>query len=492
MTEETQNRSLVIETPYGPIVGRRSDGVIAFTGVPYALPPIGPRRFRLPEPIHPWNEPLDCTRQSSIAPQLPSRLAKVMGDYPAQQDEDCLHLDIWVPEKRSAKTPIFVFLHGGAFMTGGGSLPCYDGALLARNAGMIVVTITYRLGALGFLPIRGVAPGNLGLHDQVAALRFIRDIAPAFDGDVANITVSGQSAGALSIALLLAAPGQDALFNRSIIMSAPLGLDLPNLDVAERIGEEYMRALGLESGDRRGIEAQPIERLMAAQLEVAKAHVPPPGDLTPAFLPVIDGNLISMQARDALQGGVAAGRAIMIGTTREEMTSFYLGNEALAKIADEVATVAFRRRFGADAESAMRRARARRVPGTALALLTDLMTDEVFVGSSLSVAQAQAKSGHSAYVYRFDWQSPTPNIQACHCIELPFLFANFDTWRVAPMLAGADRNELADLSRIFQGALVAFARSGKPEASDLPAWPVYGTRQIVQHFGTLVQAASAA
>ncbi|BCH30488.1 carboxylic ester hydrolase [Mesorhizobium sp. L-8-10] len=492
MTERTPTTSCIIDTPYGALTGARSDGVVSFSRVPYASPPVRRLRLRLPEPVRPWKEPLDCTREGPVPPQLPSRLAKIMGDYPALQDEDCLHLDIWVPENGSAETPVFVFLHGGAFMTGGGSLPCYDGALLAKNTATIVVNISYRLGALGFLPIKGVAPANLGLHDQIAALRFIREIAPALGGDAANITVAGQSAGAFSIALLLATPAHRTLFKRSIMMSAPLGLELPSVEASEPLGQDYMTALRLAPDDRDGIEAQPIERLIAAQLELLKAKAGTPGDVTPPFLPVIDGELVPVNPLEALVGGAAADAEVMIGTTREEMTAFHYGDEGLAKVADEVTVAAFRRHYGDQAERAMREARARRMPATGLSLLGDLMTDAVFAGPSLAVAHAQVEEGRSPYVYRFDWQSPTPDIKACHCIELPFLFGNLGTWREAPMLAGADMRELADLSRVFQGALAAFARSGTPEGPGLPAWPDHGSRRVVQHFNSFIQAAAAA
>jgi len=490
MTEQRPTDRNIIETPYGALIGARSEGVVRLTSVPYAMPPIGHRRLRLPEPIRAWTEPLDCTGEGSIPPQLPSRLAKVMGDYPVRQDEDCLHLDIWMPEVREAATPIFVFLHGGAFMTGGGSLPCYDGALLAKNTSMIVVNVSYRLGALGFLPIEGIAPGNLGLHDQIMALRFIRDIAASLGGDSANITTSGQSAGAFSIAVLLASPTHSSLFNRSIMMSAPLGLELQNRDATERLGLKYMTALGLRPGDRAGVEALPIGHLMSAQLEVPRAHAPAPGQVTPPFMPVIDGELILADPLETLTNGTASAHEFMIGTTREEMAGFYYRDDGLAAIEDKLAAAAFDRRYGEEAAKAMSEARARRVPGSGLALLGDLVTDMVFTEPSLAVARAQAKKGAAPYVYRFDWQSPMPGIQACHCIELPFLFGNLETWQAAPMLSGADMREVADLSRIFQGALAAFTRSGRPEGPDLPLWPDHVTPYVVQYFDKVIRASS--
>jgi para-nitrobenzyl esterase len=473
------------------LIGSRQNGVIRFSRVPYAAPPVQGRRFLLPEPLPAWDEPLDCTGSGAVPPQLPSRLAKVMGHYPARQDEDCLHLDIWVPEELTAKAPVFVFLHGGAFMTGGGSLPCYDGSVLAARSGMIVVNVSYRLGALGFLPIRGVAPANLGLHDQISALRWIRKAAHSFGADADNVTAAGQSAGAYSIALLLATSNGQALFNRAIMMSAPLGLELPTADALERLGQAYMDTLGLASGDRSGLQELPVERLLGAQLKLLQARGGAPGDVTPPFVPAIDGELVPTDPRKALtQDAVVCD--LMIGTTREEMAAFYYGDESLAKIAADAASAAFRRHHGDEAEHAMRRARTRRVPNTPVAHLGDLMTDIVFAGPSLDLARAQAAQGRTPFVYRFDWQSPTRGIQACHCIELPFLFGNLDIWQAAPMLAGADMREVADLSRIFQGALAAFARSGRPEGLDLPAWPDYGERRAVQYFDKAISVSEAA
>ncbi len=492
MAERMLKAEFRVETPYGAMIGARQDGIIYFGRIPYAMPPIGARRLRLPDRVQPWGEPLDCTVRGPVPPQLPSRLAKVMGDYPAQQDEDCLHLDIWMPDERTDGTPVFVFLHGGAFMTGGGSLPCYDGSRLAKNTGMIVINVSYRLGALGFLPIEGIAPANLGLHDQVAALRFVREIVPSLSGDAGNITVAGQSAGAYSIALLSATSIGRALFNRAIMLSAPLGLELPTAEISQRLGQAYLDMLGLAPGDRRGVEATPIERLIGAQLELTKANAGSPGNVTPPFLPAIDGELVPGDPLEALLDGAAAEREFIIGATREEMAAFHYGDEHLARMADDIAEEAFRRRYADQAENAMREASARRAPATGLALLGDLLTDIVFSGPSLAVARAQAKTGRSPYVYSFDWQSPTPGIQACHCIELPFLFGNLDTWRSAPMLAGADIRELADLSRIFQGALAAFARGGTPQGPDLPAWPDHGARRIVQHFDSFIQARATA
>ncbi len=480
----------IVETPFGVLVGAREGGVVRFSRVPYAAPPVKGLRFRLPEPLPVLGEPLDCTGEAVVPPQLPSRLAKVMGNYPMRQEEDCLHLDIWVPTERADNIPVFVFLHGGAFMTGGGSLPCYDGSVLAANSGMMVVNVSYRLGALGFLPIKGIGPANLGLHDQIMALRWIRKAAAAFGGDEGNITVAGQSAGAYSIALMTTMPDCRKLFDRAVLMSAPLGLALPTVDAQEQLGQDYLATLGVSPSDGNQLRDVPVARLLDAQLKLLQRGGAAPGDVTPPFLPAIDGDLIPADPREALAEGTAASCDLMIGTTREEMAAFYYGDEGLAARGEEVVQAAFRRRFGEGANDAILRARAQRVPGTPLSLLGDLMTEAVFAQPSRELAAAISDRRRPTFVYRFDWQSPTPGIQACHCIELPFLFGNVDRWAAAPMLAGTNKGEVEDLSRIFQGAIAAFARRGTPDGPGLPAWPAYGSSRSILHFDKAVEAAA--
>lgn len=489
--QHTDFASDAVETPFGVVVGKREGQVVRFAGVPYAAPPVGQRRFRLPEPPAPRAEPLDCRGAGSIPPQLPSRLAKVMGDYPAAQDEDCLHLDIWVPAERNAKTAVLVFLHGGAFMTGGGSLPCYDGGKLAASTGMIVVNVSYRLGVLGFLAIPGVAPANLGLHDQIAALRWIKEAIPSFGGDADTITIAGQSAGALSIALLLAMPSARGLFKRAVMMSAPLGLALPTADEQSRLGGKLMGQLGLAEGDLAGAQVLPTSRILEAQLALLRLGGGTPGDVSPPFVPAIDNKLVTVEPNQALAES-ALDHDLMIGTTREEMAAFYYGDEALESMADAAAEAAFTRHFGDAADEMMRKARSRRVPSTAIAILGDLNGDILFGAPSREFARVQATLGGSPYVYQFDWQSPTRGIEACHCIELPFLFGNVETWREAPMLVSADWREVADLSRIFQGAIGAFAKTGMPAGADLPDWPSYGETHAIQHFDRTIMATAAA
>ena len=195
-----------MRTKAGELRGAHENGIAVFRGVPYAAAPIGELRFAPPQPAPPWQGVRDATQDGPIAPQGRSRLAHVMGDFERPQSEDCLTLNIWTPAADAKKRPVLVWIHGGAFASGAGSLPWYSGERFAANGDVVVVSINYRLGALGFLCLPGVSDGNLGLLDQVAALRFVRDNIAAFGGDPDNVTVVGQSAGAASIAILMTMP----------------------------------------------------------------------------------------------------------------------------------------------------------------------------------------------------------------------------------------------------------------------------------------------
>ncbi|GGB59074.1 carboxylic ester hydrolase [Tistrella bauzanensis] len=452
-----------------------------FRRLRYAMAPTGSRRFAVPEPVAPWDEPVDCTEDAVIPPQHPSRLENVMGAYPAPQDEDCLHLDIWSPITADGSTPVLVFLHGGAFMTGGGSMTCYDGAILARETGLIVITVSYRLGALGFLPVDGIAPANLALRDQIAAIGFIRRIAPGMGGDGDAITLIGQSAGAYTIALMLTMPDVRPLFARAVMMSAPLGLTLPRMaDMAPMAGC-FLSALGVAPGDRAAVCALPVARILAAQLDLVRAAAMTPGNIAPPFGPVIDDDLVIGDPVAIMRAGGAGAQDLMLGTTREEMAAFYVDNPALSGAAPQVVEAAFARRFGAGAADALTAAAAHRAPACPLALLGDLEGDLLFTAPTRDAARAHTDHGGRAYLYSFDWQSPRPDIGACHCLDLPFLFGTWDVMSGAPMLAGAAADEIAHLGHIFRMTIGAFARNGTPDRPGLPHWPAFGPAATTLH-----------
>ncbi len=482
--------NIIVETPFGSIKGTKRDGLAVFHRVPYAKPATGEGRYALPsEPVI-WNGVLEAVDSGPVAPQLPSRLDAVMGTYPMHLDEDCLHLDIWSPVTADASAPVLVFMHGGGFMTGGGSLPCYDGTLLAKNSGCVVVTISYRIGPLGFLSEPAFAPTNLGIRDQIAALKWIGKAISAFGGNPHTITVAGQSAGAYSIAAMLANSDCKGLFKRAILMSPPLGLKLPKADKARPTASGMLKVLGLDPANLNALRTLPIDRILEA-LRLLPQTLPPsqvPGDMVPPFTPVIDGDVITCDPIDAILQGSAAWCDTIIGTTREEYSSFAHGNPLFENFTNEQLVAEFSRVFGDDADTVLAKARNRRIPARPGALLADLRANETFIEPSVAFANAQAHHGARSYIYQFDWQAPTAGLGACHCIDLPFLFGNLETWHSALSIAGANADELRDLSNIFQRALMSFVRTGSPEADDLPSWPPYIDNGSKLHFDRTVQA----
>jgi len=476
-----------LETPFGRLRGVLADGVAAFRRVPYAEAPVGPQRFRMPGAAPRWHGVRDATASGPIPPQLPSRLDAVMGAYEAEQSEDCLHLDIWTTHKTGDFAPVLVFIHGGAFMTGGGSLPCYDGSVLAKENGVVVVNISYRLGVLGFWPQPDLGGLNLALHDQVAALRWIKEAIASFGGDPERITVIGQSAGAFSIAAHLGIHQGSELFKRAILMSAPLGLTCRTIDQARPTAAMILEVLGLDAKNLEQLRTMPLTRIFDG-LQALESRPPAiKGDITPLFMPILDDGILPRQPADSIAIGSAHWCDVMIGVTREEGAAFTLTNTSLDALPEDGLRELFEIRLRDGAEAAIARIRSQRAPATPRTILNDLNTDDFFIKKSLDMAATQSRLGRTAFTYFFDWQSPNPALGACHCIDLPFLFGNIDTWMTAPMLHGADVREVQELSRLYRGAITAFAANGDPNGSGLPRWPAYKSDRAVLHFDRRIQ-----
>ena len=297
-----------MRTKAGELRGATENGVAVFRGVPYAAAPVGELRFAPPQPVPAWSGTRDATKDGPVAPQGRSRLAHVMGDFERPQSEDCLTLNIWTPAPDSKKRPVLVWIHGGAFASGAGSLPWYSGERLTANGDVVVVSINYRLGALGFLCLPGVSDGNLGLLDQVAALRFVHDNIAAFGGDPGNLTAVGQSAGAASIAILMTMPQADGLFRRTIMQSTPFGRMSRTLEDSHRIGRRLLEVLGLKPGEEPKLKSLPFAQFVKAQGDVARLEKKFADALAP-FWPVIDGKVYPGEVAPALKAGAGSDRS---------------------------------------------------------------------------------------------------------------------------------------------------------------------------------------
>ena len=461
------------DTSTGTIEGIYEGGVKVFKGIPYARPPLGDLRFRSPQPPEPWTGVRSARGYGLWASQNPPD-STLWGEFPGEQGEDCLTLNVWTPELIGAR-PVLVWLHGGAFLRGSGASALYHGVRLATRGDVVLVTINYRLGVLGFLahpeladPEAGGAIGNWGLLDQVAALRWVRDNIAAFGGDPQNLTIFGQSAGGMSVAGLLAAPAAQGLFHRAIEQSGP-----PRAMPAELAGEMAVMLLEeLGVGTVADLRRVPVTALLKAQ-ESLYAQRP----RTPLMLtPVVDGAVLQADPLKAIADGAAADVPLLIGTNRDEFKFFsarYPGSShpdegALRRRIDRTFRAAD---VHLDALETIESYRAiRRGHGESIdphELWSAIESDRLFRVDSIRAAEAHAAHQPRTYSYLFTWESPAIRgaLGACHALELPFVFGTLH-------LSGVDRfvgaGPAADaLSAQMMDVWSTFARTGDP------GWPAY-------------------
>lgn len=451
----------------GDLRGTWHEGVATFRGVPFAAPPVGPLRFRPPQPPIGWKGIRAADRHGPIAPQSRSRLAHVLGDFSAPQSEDCLNLTVWTPEC-DGQRPVLVWIHGGAFVTGGSSLPCFDGTSFAKEHGLIVVSINYRLGPLGWLCFPGVSPGNLGLLDQIAALGWVQENIGAFGGNPSSVTVVGSSAGAVSIFCMLARREAKGLFQRAILQSGPYSMPM-NPEHAERVGRSFLECAGLRPDD---IQSAPAETLLEVQARLARASasLARPGLLVG---PVIDGGVSANTIKAAVDG--ATNREIMLGFTRDEQNAFFVGDKDIVNASPSQVESVFQAYYGDKWTNVLDYCRQRVPDAGPRDLLSFMVSLCVYADPCVSIAQHLAASGREPWLYRFDWAAGGNPYGACHGIELPFVFNNCSTYikSGAEMLAGATEKETARVAKEVQAIWAQFAATGNPNHSQLVRWPPY-------------------
>jgi len=460
----------VVMTAAGKVRGRAADGVSCFLGIPYAAAPSGPRRFAPPAPAPAWDGIRDALEHGPTVPGpgYPPPMDRILPAV-VVPGEEWLNVNVWAPEDAEG-APVMVWIHGGAFVNGSNSLPTYDGTAFARD-GVVMVGVNYRLGAEGFLLLPG-GTANLGLLDQVAALRWVQENIAAFGGDPGNVTVFGQSAGGMSIAALLAMPAATGLFRRAILQSGGRHPVLPAATAA-RIAGHVADEVGVPIEE---LQQVPPQRLVTAQQEltVQMQSAPDPDRWGEAavngliYEPVVDGDVLP----DVPTSRIAAGVDLLVGSTRDEYRLFVVPS-GLMDGATEATLQAVAAKYGLPVDSldAYRADRPGASPGV---LLADVVTDWLFRIPMLRIAEAHART----YVYEFDWASAAfdGKLGACHALELGFVF---DTLRSTTGLTGQEPpQELADA---MHRTWVSFATSGDPR------WEPYGQERSVRRFGTTVE-----
>jgi para-nitrobenzyl esterase len=479
----------VVRTVAGKVEGRHQDGLFVFKGIPYAAPPVRERRWMPPEPVESWPGVRPAIEFGNIAPQIPPVGGLDALSVNGPQEEDCLYLNVWGPGLDDARRPVLVWIHGGAFNMGSGSQPLYDGRLLAARGDVVVVTFNYRLGVLGFLNLNEVtegripATGNEGLLDQIAALRWVRDNIAAFGGDPDNVTVFGESAGAMSIGCLLAMPLAHGLFHKAILES---GVAIFPKDTEVMAANGLLEVLGIGATEIDALWALPVDKLLAADMEL-RIKLAGPGEPARKTLtsPAVDGKTLLVPPLEAVRQGSAPRIPLLIGTNLEEWKFFGIMDPD-AKRLDET-MVADRLNFFIPPEHVpdiirvYRDARNRRGdPTNPFDLLSAILGDFMFRMPALQLVEGQQRHEVPVYNYMFTWKSPAigGRLGACHVLEIGFVFGTHD-----PVFCGKS-TEADRLSQNIQDAWLAFARTGDPSCESLGPWPQYGERRLTMMLGS--------
>jgi len=475
----------VVAVGEGLLQGARDGTVWAFRGIRYATLGNPPARWREPLPAPSWNGVREAFEWGPNAPQTPPVPGFSIPGDPDASDEDCLNLNIWTPGLDDRRRPVLVWIHGGGFTTGSGASAIYRGDRLAERGDVVVVTLNYRLGALGFLahPMlrRGDSPsfGNWGLHDQVAALEWLQANIGAFGGDPGNVTVFGVSAGAMSIAALMGSPACGSLFHRAVLQSGPPATGSPDWSArrAERVAELAGADIISSGSGRRALEAVQAPDLVRATQDLAR-EIPGEGGLPLALLPVVDGDLLERPPADSIADGSASKVPLLIGTTRDEATLFIVTDPAsqeldLDGVIRRVGRVATKDSARSLVEAYRSARHARGEPTSPRDLFTAITTDYVFRLPSLALANASQKHQAATFSYLFTWESPFLGgvFGSAHGLDVPFVFGTVED-EVVGMFSGSGPQAFA-VSQAMQQAWVAFARTGDPSCDALGEWPSY-------------------
>lgn len=459
----------VVRIAEGPVSGVEDDGLRVYLGVPYATPPVGSLRWKPPQPAAPWKDVRACTE---FGPACPQPRQQEGGKY----SEDCLYLNVWTPARKAGmRLPVMVWIHGGGFNFGAASQAEYHGANLARK-GVVVVTLNYRLGPLGYLvhpgldrESPGTTSGNYGLLDQMAALKWVRRNIAAFGGDPGNVTIFGQSAGSRSVSLLLLSPQARGLFHKAIAQSGGpiLGSELlnpafnGNKSSVSEMGETLARRLGCEGpnalGCMRAKTATQVVAAAACDTSLFAEEI--------FFAPVFDGSVLPRDPVSTLRSGRQQPVPVIAGSTANEGALYLTGEKNLDLPRYEKFLEA---RFGPqtrEARAMFPAATDADVPGAIDRLIT--------VGANAQPARFTAgnaaKTGNRAWLFHFTRVPATRLAKAGgahHGVDLAYVFGNLDE-------PGAYDLTDRSLSDQMMGYWVNFARTGDPNGPGLPAWPAF-------------------
>ena len=476
----------VVDAPAGKLAGTAQGDLDVFKGVPYAVPPVGKLRWTAPQPLPRWQGVRQATAfgPGCIAP-TPGPVKSVYSGDPQPTSEDCLTLNIWTP-RHAKNAPVFFWIYGGALWSGNSADPMYDGAKLADH-GMVVVSINYRLGVMGYFAhpaLSAESPqgisGNYGLLDQIRALQWVKQNIGAFGGDAGKVTIAGESAGALSVMYLMTSPLAKGLFARAISESGYM-LSMPSLkeDAHGLPGEEKVGTMlqaAVKAPDLAALRAMDPQALTDA---AAKAGFAPWG--------VVDGKVLPEQMVTAFDKGDEAPVPILAGFNQGEIRSLMVLAPPVPASAAEYESK-IRAQYGDLADDFLKLYPSSDMKESIIASVRD----GLYSWTAERLVRKQSGQGQPSYLYMWDHGYPamdSAGLHAFHASELPYVFGTADStpplWPKIP----DDAPERA-LSEAMTAYWASFAKTGSPVAPNAPAWPAFGAAQHFMHFTTTPQPAT--
>ena len=475
-----------IKVDGGLISGTTAEGVRAFKGIPFAAPPVGELRWKAPQPLIPWQGVRQCDTFGPECPQAPYPAGSMYAQPPQKQSEDCLYLNVWTPVRRGQKLPVMVWIHGGALTRGSGANRTYNGAAFARK-GVVLVTINYRLGPLGYLAhpeLTGESPqhssGNYGVLDQIAALKWVQKNIAAFGGDAKNVTIFGESAGSWSVNTLVATPLAKGLFHRAIGQSGGtfgpmtyLKEDRARLISAEKVGAAFAKAAGADSIKAlRAVPADKIIDVFNNDTEGKKFRTSPN----------VDGWVLPDEIRNIFAQGKQNDVPVIVGSNANEMTTLTI--PATVPKTTEDLRKRVETQYGAAIKEFDAAYPVKSDADDAAAYLGSLR-DVTFTLPMRTWARMTTTGRSKAYLYFFSHVPPNPNskyLGAYHAGEIVYVFNNLN--RQNSLLQEADFK----LAGMMSDYWVNFATTGDPNGKGLPKWGPYDREtEAYMDFGDAVQ-----
>ncbi len=463
----------IITTKSGKIQGIHENGLDIFKGIPFAEAPINDLRFCPPVKKKIWEGVLEVTEFGPTSPQPDSEFRSLLGELPTA-NEDCLNLNIWTPGSDNQKRPVMFWIHGGSFDWGGGATKFYNGTALAKHGNVVVITINYRLGALGYSYIPDLT-ANAGQLDQVAALKWVRDNIEFFGGDPRNVTIFGESAGGYAVLTLPAMPAAKGLFHKVIAQSAPYFVP----EVSTKNTRSLMRKLKLKRGDIEGFRKIPHEKIIETQQEMTNEKTL---NFLP-FRPVIDGVSIPEHPLKTFQDGKCSDIKFMIGSNLNETKIFTAFSPELQERVNNSGELLISMGLGmigiqADTKNMFeiyKEAREGKFSTETEEIFHAIFTDIMFRIPTIRFLEAQCIHQPNTYNYMFTWETSAFGgiAGSPHAMEIPFVFNTINVKSKGNVdLVGTGLDAEA-LSEKVMDAWIAFAHTGDPNHEGIPNWPSY-------------------